>query len=363
MKLLIVSSPLGPIGSGLAGGVEFDISTLVSGLLERGHQIVVLAAEGSFLPEDCKDAKIWTCAGKPQASIQHQLRDSPALIAQDGLLSKFWRRVLSAELNENFDAVINLSSDWLSFYLTPFMKLPIFHWVTMGSVHDGLDQVIHDVALWDPRRLAFQTSAQAADFNLQSHPNILGKGLNLGAYSYCERPDPMLLGWVGRIAKEKGLEDAVKVAVKLQVPLAVWGIKEDIAYAEAVEASVPKGTIDWRGFLSTEELQKQLRYCRVLINTPKWNEAYGNVVIEALALGVPVVTYRRGGPGEIIQSGITGWLVEPDDVEGLAKAVTQVDLIDRAKCRHWVEANASRAIFSEKIENWIKRGICVTDGC
>jgi hypothetical protein len=55
-----------------------------------------------------------------------------------------------------------------------------------------------------------------------------------------------------------------------------------------VESSVPKGTIDWRGFRSTQELQQEMGHCRALINTPKWNEAYGNVVVEALACGVPV---------------------------------------------------------------------------
>ena len=65
------------------------------------------------------------------------------------------------------------------------------------------------------------------------------------------------------------------------------------------------------GFLSTNKLQKELGKCRVLLNTPKWNEAFGNVVVEALAC-VPVIAYKRGGPSEIIQHGQTGYLAEPD---------------------------------------------------
>jgi len=48
--------------------------------------------------------------------------------------------------------------------------------------------------------------------------------------------------------------------------------------------------------------------------TPRWMEAFGNVAIEALACGVPVIAYRRGGPAEIVQDGQTGFLVEPDSV-------------------------------------------------
>ena len=114
----------------------------------------------------------------------------------------------------------------------------------------------------------------------------------------------LMVPWVGRtkVAPEKGLEDAAAAAASLGERLLVWGLREDEAYATAVESSVPPGTIDWRGFLPTQELQRELGQCRALINTPKWNEAYGNVVVEALACGVPVVAYDRGGPGELIRS-------------------------------------------------------------
>ncbi|HBY77839.1 MAG TPA: UDP-glucose--tetrahydrobiopterin glucosyltransferase, partial [Cyanobacteria bacterium UBA11148] len=48
-------------------------------------------------------------------------------------------------------------------------------------------------------------------------------------------------------------------------------------------------------------LQKCLRECRGLVMTPRWVEAFGNVAIEALACGVPVIAYRRGGLVEIIE--------------------------------------------------------------
>jgi UDP-glucose:tetrahydrobiopterin glucosyltransferase len=60
-------------------------------------------------------------------------------------------------------------------------------------------------------------------------------------------------------------------------------------------------------------------------------------VVEAMACGVPVVAYRRGGPGELVQPGLNGLLVEPDDVVALAAAVEQVGAIDRSACRRWVE--------------------------
>jgi len=162
---------------------------------------------------------------------------------------------------------------------------------------------------------------------------------------------------VGRVAPEKGLEDAAAAAARCALPLAVWGLVEDEAYAAAVQASVPAGTLQWRGFLPTAQLQAELGRCRALLNTPKWNEAYGNVVVEAMACGVPVLAYRRGGPGELVQPGLNGWLVEPDDVAALAQAVGQVDRLDRGACRQWVEHNASRAVLAQRIEAWLEQAL------
>jgi UDP-glucose:tetrahydrobiopterin glucosyltransferase len=356
MKLLVVATALGPVGSGRGGGVELTLAGVVAGLLQRGHRITVLAAEGSVLPADCAAAELWTCAGTPQPSVQHQGRDAVITMPPDALLARFWQRVLRVAPPAGFDAVLNLGYDWLPFWLTPTAPLPLFHLVSMGSVNAAMDSVIAEVAAWDQRRLAFHTAAQAADFALPQPPVLLGNGFDLSAYRFCAQPDA-LLGWVGRVAPEKGLEDAAAAAARCGLPLAVWGLVEDEVYAAGVQASVPAGTLQWRGFLPTAHLQAELGHCRALLNTPKWNEAYGNVVVEAMACGVPVVAYRRGGPGELVQPHVNGLLVDADDVMALAEAVGQVDRIDRRACRQWVEAHASRAVLAERIEAWLQQAL------
>lgn len=356
MKLLLVTTPLGPLGSGSGGGVEVTLAGLAAGLLGRGHAVTVLAALGSQLPQSCAAAALWTCHGSPQASAQHQQRQAPVTLPADALLARLWRRVLAEGPVAGFDAVLNLAYDWLPFWLTPTASLPIFHLVSMGSVSEAMDAVIAELAAWDQRRLAFHTAVQAADFSLPMPPVVVGNGFDLSAYQFCPDPEP-LLGWVGRIAPEKGLEDAAAAAARLGLPLAVWGLLEDPAYAAVVEASVPAGTLQWRGFLPTADLQAQLGRCRALLNTPKWNEAYGNVVVEAMACGVPVVAYRRGGPGELVQSGVTGLLVEPDDVVALAAAVPVAAGLDRLACRRWAEEHACQEALAARVEAWILDGL------
>ena len=70
-----------------------------------------------------------------------------------------------------------------------------------------------------------------------------------------------------------------------------------------------------------------------------------------MACGVPVVAYKRGGPGEIIEHGRTGYLAKPDDKESLLRYL--IVIIDRKLCREWVENNASSNIFASKVVNWL----------
>jgi len=185
-------------------------------------------------------------------------------------------------------------------------------------------------------------------------PTIIGNGFNLDNYIFQDSVKGPL-AWVGRVAPEKGLEDAVYVANQLGEKLKVWGFIEDETYALKIEKSFPQGAIDWMGFLSTNELQEELGKCRALLNTPKWNEAFGNVVVEALACGVPVIAYKRGGPSEIIKHGQTGYLADPDDKKNMLSYVEIIEKIKRHKCREWVEKNASADIFANKVVNWLNK--------
>ncbi len=359
LNLVLVSTPIGHLGSGRGGGVELTLCSLVEGLNAMGNQLTVVAPEGSVLPAVASGVEIKHVSGVDQPSWQHAGDKDPAVIPFNGVLPRLWEEAL--ELGKSADAVLNFSYDWLPLWLTPRVEPSVFHLISMGGVAAIMNDLIADVASWDQRRLSFHTFRQASDFSLVQPPTVVGNGFDLANYEF-QRTNEGPLGWAGRVAPEKGLEDAVAAAAALGDQLIVWGLIEDPGYASEVESTVPSGTIDWRGFLPNEKYRRELSQCRALLNTPKWNEAYGNVVVEALACGVPVVAFDRGGPGEIIDSGVTGWLVPPDDVGALTAACTRISQIKRLDCRRWAEEWASQEVFAKRVDAWIRSGINSLDG-
>ncbi len=354
LKLILVSTPIGYLGSGRGGGVELTIISLVKGLILLGHKIVLVAPKGSKIPFESEHLEIRLIDGFDQPSWQHQKKTDPVIIPSNSVLPKLWEVVF--DLVNEYDAVINFAYDWLPLWLTKTLKIKIFHLISMGSESIVMEEIINEISRTYPSQLAFHTKTQSNDYSLNKDPIIVGNGFDMQNYFFNENENGPL-GWAGRIAPEKGLEDAVKVASDLDEKLLVWGLIEDKEYAFKIEKSFNKPIIEWRGFLPTNKFQEQLGQCRAFINTPKWNEAYGNVIVEAMACGVPVIGYDLGGPGELIEEGLNGFLVQPNDIEGMKTAIKSVSLIKRRNCRTWVEKKASNKVFAERVENWINKGL------
>lgn len=347
LRILIVSTPVGPLGSGIGGGVELTLHDLVYGLNLRGQHVEVVAPSGSLYVGE----RVHQIAGILQASSQQQGRDAPVEIVAGSVLAAMWNRV--ADLADDFDVIVNLAYDWLPFYLTRHIRTPIVHLVSMGSLNDVMDAAIGDMAHRFPGRLAAHSRAQAATFVDPNVFRIIGNGIVTERYDLQPIVSPGApLGFVGRISPEKGLEDVAALSARTGRPVDVWGMMQDPEYWEHVLAGQPDAVLDYRGFLPTDELQAELGRCAALVMTPKWVEAFGNVAIEAMATGVPVITYDRGGPAEIVVDGTTGFIVTPDDVDALIGAVARIGEIDRRACRAHVEALYSTEAMADRVLAW-----------
>eukprot|EP00274_Cyanoptyche_gloeocystis_P001230 CAMPEP_0196668452 /NCGR_PEP_ID=MMETSP1086-20130531/65628_1 /TAXON_ID=77921 /ORGANISM="Cyanoptyche gloeocystis , Strain SAG4.97" /LENGTH=152 /DNA_ID=CAMNT_0042005861 /DNA_START=1 /DNA_END=459 /DNA_ORIENTATION=- len=127
---------------------------------------------------------------------------------------------------------------------------------------------------------------------------------------------------------------------------------QDPQYFEAVVKQFPTAHVEYLGFVDTVTLGRILGNSRALLVTPKWIEAFGNVAVEALACGCPVIAYKRGGPQEIVEEGKSGLIVPADDVDALVSAIGRVQSIDRSECRRRAEAEYSQAAMGDRVLAW-----------
>lgn len=348
LKLLFVSTSVGPLGTGLGGGVELSLYNIAQEMRRRGYIVQIVAPKGSYF-ESLPD--IVQIPGELQTIAQSQERNDPIVMPSDSVLANMWE--YARQVQTEYDLIVNFAYDWLPFYLTPFFSRPIAHFVSMGSLYEAMDCMIKQTADRFPGTIGFYTASQAKTFALEYDCPYLGSGIDLSVYEFCAQPQKRL-AWLGRIAPEKGLEDAVAAAKKMQIPLKIMGKMPDETYWQQICAAYPNAPIEYLGFLSTSAMQQQVRQCQALLMTPRWVEAFGNVAIEALACGVPVISYRRGGPAEIVQDGKTGFLVEPDSVAELVNAIARLQEIDRRACRQQAETEFSLTALGDRFEKWFR---------
>lgn len=345
-RVLIISTAVAPLGSGLGGGVELFVKNAAQGLQQRGHHVTVLAPEKSIL---ATGDRLLQFPGHYQPTAHTCQRDSPIVMPEPSVLSTMLEYAFTVQ--QEYDVILHFCYDWLPFYLTPFFETPIAHYVSMGSLTDAMDVVIAKVAQAFPGTVGVCTRVQAATLPFPDRYRPIGSAVDLSLYNYCATPHNSL-AWMGRISPEKGLEDAIAAAQQTQIPLKILGKLENQDYWQHLQASYPEAPIEYLGFLDTQGLQSAIRTCRALLMTPRWVEAFGNVAIEALACGVPVIAYKRGGPIEIVRHGQTGWLVEPDSVAGLVDAIARIDELDRAACRQQAESEFSVTALALRYEGW-----------
>jgi UDP-glucose:tetrahydrobiopterin glucosyltransferase len=363
-RVLIASTPVGPLGSGVGGGVELTLHSLVYGLSARGHRVEVVAPAGSLHV----GTVVHQIEGVPQPSSQLADRSAPIELPVGSVLAAMWDRI--ADLQRDFDVIVNLAYDWLPLYLTPWFDVPVVHLVSMASLSDSMDAAVAGVARRYPDRLAAHTRAQAATFSsaigedrLDAVPfRIVGNGIVVDRYDVRDVADsaPAYLGAIGRISPEKGFEDIAALSERSGRPVKIWGMMQDPGYWQRLCDGFPGAQLEYCGFVPTDDLQAEIGGCTAVIMTPKWVEAFGNVAIEAMATGVPVIAYDRGGPAEIVVDGVTGFVVPADDVDALVAAVGRIGAIDRLACRRRVEQEYSTEAFAARIEDWLDSVLAVS---
>jgi glycosyltransferase involved in cell wall biosynthesis len=163
------------------------------------------------------------------------------------------------------------------------------------------------------------------------------------------------VAFAGRISTEKGVDVLLAAAARMpDVPFKVAG---DGPVLSEMMAKAPRN-VEFLGRLGLDGLVAFYRRSRVLVVPSVWFEPFGMVVVDAMALGVPVIASRIGGLPHVVDDGITGLLFEPGNPEALVKELRCL-WEDPELCRRMGEAGRQKAMREYSADRYYERLMAV----
>ena len=333
LRIAQVAAPFEPVPPRGYGGTERVIGALVRELIDRGHEVTTYAAGDSEVP------------GRLVATVPEALRPAGSDEDGSGYLLETAMRVLDDA--DQFD-LIHSHVEWSSLFLSRATATP-----TAFTFHGRLDRPWTTGLLQRTRGSLVAISEHQAS----THPDVswaavVHNGLDLGSLPW-RREAGNDLCFVGRVAPEKGVLDAIDVAARagrhLRIAAKVGPLPDEQDYYENVFKPALKGhDVEFLGELGSEERGQLVSECLASLVTGVWPEPFGLVVIESLAAGTPVLGRRVGALPEIIREGVDGYF--GDDPEHLAFFVDRVDALDRAAIRDSVVDRFSAKRMADSYE-------------
>ncbi|HEY0330748.1 MAG TPA: glycosyltransferase family 4 protein [Rhodopseudomonas sp.] len=306
----------------LYGGTERVVHWLTEELVALGHD-VTLFASGDSLTSAKLDA-MWPRALRLDGSV----RDPNALHIV--MLEK----VLQKCDNEEFD-LLHFHLDYYPFSLFSRQPTPF-----ITTLHGRLDLPEHQ-----PVFNTFSTVPVVSISDSQRRPVPQANWINTIYHGLPEKlltplpVKPDYLAVLGRIAPEKGVDRAIRIALRCGMPLKI-AAKVDVAdldyFNDVIRPIMDHPGIEFIGEIGDQQKSEFLSGATALLLPLDWPEPFGLVMIEAMACGTPVIAYNRGSVPEIIDDGVSGFIVE--DEAGAVAAVGRLPFLDRRAVRRQFEA-------------------------
>jgi glycosyltransferase involved in cell wall biosynthesis len=342
MKVAIIAPLVSAIREPQGGGSQAFVSDLARGLAGRGHDVHVYAATGSQIPgvtvidtgvDPGSLAATLYRAGGPGAG------DAPDDTAA-GVAASAFAAVYARVRESRYDVVHNHAFDAPAIGLASGLNAPVVH--TLHLPPDAaIAAALRDVA----RRGRPPTVAGVSAFQATAWRRVVAIDAILPPYvptrtipwSAAAGPGAV---FAGRLSPEKGAAEAIEIAQAAGIAIDVYGDTYDAAYArEQIDPRRDAPGVAVHGGVARTALWAAMARAAVVVCPARWDEPFGMAAAEAQACGTPVVAFKRGGLGEMIADGETGFLVAPDDLRGAAEGVRRAAEISRPACRAHAETH------------------------
>ena len=312
------------------GGTERVVSYLTEELVKLGHDVTLFASGDSVT------------AARLVAPCKRALRMDPRVT--DPLAHHYVMLEEVFEMAGFFD-IIHFHIDYLHFPLSRRHATP-----QLTTLHGRLD-----IADLTP---LYQTFAEMPVVSISNHQRTPLPDANWQATIYHGLPTDLYacggnetrdyLAFLGRISPEKRPDRAIEIAGRAGMKLKIAAKTDavDRLYMEQViEPLLRRAPVDFIGEIDQNAKNNFLANAYALLCPIDWPEPFGLVMIEAMACGTPVIAFHCGSVPELLEEGITGFIV--DDIEGALAAIEKIQGFDRKRCREVFEKRFSAARMVE----------------
>jgi len=280
----------------LYGGTERVISWLTEELVALGHQVTLFASGDSVT--SARLEPMWPTALRLDGSV----RDPNALHVS--MIEQVARRA------KEFD-LLHFHLDYYPFSVMSRQSTPY-----LTTLHGRLDLPEHE-----PVFSTFPTVPVVSISNAQRRPVLNAHWIGTVHHGMPDgllKPvpaDPSYLAFLGRISPEKRVDRAIHIAERCGLPLKIAAkvdaVDQDY-FEEMIEPLLAKPNVEFIGEISDAQKSEFLSRAIALIVPIDWPEPFGLVMIEAMACGAPVIAFNRGAVPELIEDGVTGFVVEDE---------------------------------------------------
>jgi len=303
----------------LYGGTERVVSYLTEELVALGHDVTLFASGDSVT------------SARLEASVPRALRLDPAI--RDSIAPHIVMMERVCREADQFD-FIHFHTDYFSYSLFSRQKTP---WMT--TLHGRLDlpelQAVYDTFSSVP--VVSISNAQRRPLPQANYVATVHHGVP--AERLTPQPvTPSYLAFLGRIAPEKRPDTAIRIARRCGIPLRI-AAKVDRAdeeyFEQVIKPMLREPGVEMIGEINEAQKPDFLSGALALLMPIEWPEPFGLVMIEAMACGTPVIAFNRGSVPEIVDNGVSGFIVE--DETGAVGAVERLHRLNRGGVRQRFE--------------------------
>ena len=319
------------------GGTERIIAYLTEELVRFGHKVTLFASGDSVTSAEL----VPVC----QRSFRRNKRATDYLSREVLLMDHVVERA------GEFD-VIHFHTGCLHYLICRNLSVP-----HMTTLHGRLDT---PELLWLYERFRHMpmisiSNSQRAPWPCANWQGTIYHGLPHDLFRFHPAAGEYL-AFLGRASSEKRVDRAIEIAKRVGMPLKI-AAKVDRAdrryFKREIEPMLNDPHIEWVGEISDKDKDAFLGNAYALLFPIDWPEPFGLVMIEAMACGTPVVAYKGGSVSEVMEDGVTGFIVH--EIEQAVEAVGRVRDLSRARCREVFEKRFTASRMASAYVNVYKR--------